>query len=311
MPKPLIKRHPFPLLTITWSPDGRRIASAGISHEVWIWDATSGRTLTILHQPAPGVQMVAWSPDGTRLAAAGEDGVISLWDTATGELLLKYGLHRKRVSVLAWSPDGMLIASSSEDTALQIWKAATGERVFFRRHGYYKDFGDEDANALAWAPDGKYLAFEGSPLVLTIWDVRSAEIVDWQWDEDHILFTDTLVYQFRGHRLLCNRNGGPLAFFKGQRVLSGSHARIAHAITCSPDGKYLALQHWHEDTINVERTKWEREIVFRYAGHTQPVTALDWSPDGRRIASASQDRTVHIWRPELAGQPLASTPHST
>lgn len=45
--------------------------------------------------------------------------------------------------------------------------------------------------------------------------------------------------------------------------------------------------------------------------HPFPLLTITWSPDGRRIASASQDRTVHIWRPELAGQPLASTPHST
>lgn len=306
MHKPLIKRHPFPLLTVAWSPDGTRMASAGISREVWIWDATSGRTYTILRQHAVGVGMVAWSPDGTRLAAGGEDGVISLWDTATGRLLLSYGLHHQRVTVLAWSPDGTLIASSSEDCALQIWKAATGERVFLRRHGYYRYAGYE-AHTLAWSPDGKYLAYGSWLPALSLWNVEQGELVYWLWDEDHILFSSTLTFSFRGHRLLCNRNGGPLAFFKGQRVLSGSHARIAHAITCSPDGKYLALQHWHEDTISVERARWERVVVSRYAGHTQSVTALEWSPDGSRIASASQDRTVHLWQPDLADQPLAST----
>jgi serine/threonine protein kinase len=36
-------------------------------------------------------------------------------------------------------------------------------------------------------------------------------------------------------------------------------------------------------------------VFVTYHGHLLPVYAIAWSPDGKRIASASQDGTVHVW----------------
>jgi WD40 repeat protein len=33
-----------------------------------------------------------------------------------------------------------------------------------------------------------------------------------------------------------------------------------------------------------------------YRGHRGWVDAIDWSPDGTRIASGSDDHTVQVWR---------------
>ena len=153
----IIKRHPFHIWTIAWSPDGAQVASAGNSREVWLWEATTGRVRLILRHNMSGVHALAWSPDGHCLASGGSDGTISLWDTATGKAMLTYTLHRRSVGVLAWSPNGEQIASGSEDSFLQIWKAASGERIFCSRHGLYQDVSDEP-DTLAWSPDGKYLA---------------------------------------------------------------------------------------------------------------------------------------------------------
>ncbi len=43
----------------------------------------------------------------------------------------------------------------------------------------------------------------------------------------------------------------------------------------------------------VEREK--RTAPADYSGHTAPVRAVEWSPDGTRLASASQDGTVLVW----------------
>lgn len=294
----IIKRHPFHIWTIAWSPDGVQIASAGNSREVWLWEAMTGRVRLILRHNMSGVHAIAWSPDGHCLATGGSDGTISLWDTATGKTMLTYTLHRRSVGVLAWSPNGEQIASGSEDSFLQIWKAASGERVFFSRHGLYQNVSDEP-DALAWSPDGKYLAAGGWFLILYLWDLTTGELVEWMWDEDHILFSDTLVWRFHGQRVLCTYNGTPFAFFKGDRLFAHSHARVeGEAIGAAPDGRYVAVPGDLDHTIHIQKGSWRnREILFTYSGHRQKITAIDWSPDGRRIASASADKTVHIWQP--------------
>ncbi len=35
--------------------------------------------------------------------------------------------------------------------------------------------------------------------------------------------------------------------------------------------------------------------LYTYRGHSHSVDAVAWSPDGKRIASASVDRTVQVW----------------
>lgn len=302
-----LKRHPFAVWTLAWSPDSAQIASAGQSREVWLWDASTLRTRLIVRMHTPGVHALAWSPDGTELAIGGQDGSISLWQTQTGAHLLTYALHRQAVSVLAWSPDGSQIASSSAESFLQIWKATTGERVFARRYGYERDV-DHEVHALAWSPDGRYLAAGSWFMVLTLWEVRTGELVDWQWDEDHVLFADSLAWPTHGQRLLCTYSGAPLAFFKGERLFAHSHARTTEAITASPDGKYVALPRERDQAIRISQARWQGEVIFLYGGHRQRVTALDWSPDGKTIASASSDRTVHLWEPNLsAPQPPRPT----
>lgn len=294
----IIKKHPFPVWTLAWSPDSIQVASAGNSREVWLWDASTGRVRLIVRHSAPAVRALAWSPDGQCLAAGGNDGTIFLWDTSTGKAMLTYGLHRRPVSVLAWSPDGSQIgSSSSDDSLLQIWNTASGERVFHYRHGFYKE--KDITYALAWSPDSKYLAIGGWFLRLYLWDITTGKLVGWSWDEDHIAFGDTLVWTTHGYRILCDYYGTPLAFFKGEHIFAYSHARIEEEpVAAAPDGRYLAVSGYREHFIHIQTAMWRnRERIFTYSGHQRNITALDWSPDGKHIASASADKVVHIWQP--------------
>ena len=51
-------------------------------------------------------------------------------------------------------------------------------------------------------------------------------------------------------------------------------------------GKMRELQVWNAST---------GENSLTYRGHSNIVFGLAWSPDGKRIASASQDTTVKVW----------------
>ena len=68
---------------VAFSPDGQRLASAGLDQTVRIWDNATGKELSALKGHAGWVARVAFSPDGQRLASANRDGSIHLWETAS------------------------------------------------------------------------------------------------------------------------------------------------------------------------------------------------------------------------------------
>jgi WD40 repeat protein len=61
----------------------------------------------------------------------------------------------------------------------------------------------------------------------------------------------------------------------------------------SPDDKYIATAET-DNTVLVTEHETGRE--FRFHGHTAPVYAIEWSPEGTRIASVSNDGTIRVWK---------------
>jgi WD40 repeat protein len=71
---------------VDWSPDGKRIAMAGLTPEIRVWNAASGELslppLRLGNQP---LQTVMWSLDGRFLVARSDENLVRVWDAATGE----------------------------------------------------------------------------------------------------------------------------------------------------------------------------------------------------------------------------------
>jgi len=138
---------------LAYSPDGKRLASAGSDRTVKIWDAFTGREILSLPGHFSYVVAVAYSPDGKRLASASADHVVKVWDAHTGQLV--FSLPRTGGPV-AYSPDGKRLATRSWDSRPQIREAHTGrlERTLPKQR-----MGD---TGVAFSRDGTRLATAAS-----------------------------------------------------------------------------------------------------------------------------------------------------
>ena len=68
-----------------FSPDGTRIVTASGDKTARIWDAATGKEITVLRGHENEVTSAAFSPDGTRIVTASEDKTARIWDAATGK----------------------------------------------------------------------------------------------------------------------------------------------------------------------------------------------------------------------------------
>ncbi len=170
--QPVFAKHPKGAVSsVTYSPDGGRIASASAEGSIAIWNAETAEKIISFDVKASIFLPLSFSPDGTRLAIGGstrlakEPGYRStggtVWDAATGKKLFTLAEgHNQVVRDIAYSPDGTRLATASPD-ALQMWNANTGEKLFDLKGG--------GGLCIGFSPDGSRFA-TGSSGGVRIWD---------------------------------------------------------------------------------------------------------------------------------------------
>ncbi|RKU05486.1 hypothetical protein C6501_19725 [Candidatus Poribacteria bacterium] len=164
--------YKFTILSVTFSPDGRTLASGGghkrsgnaiqntISENniVSLWKIRIGELypigerLATFTEHTDWVSAVAFSPDGTTLASGSQDKTIQLWDINTRSHLKTLTGHEDGVTAVVYSPDGSTLVSGSQDGTIRLWHAHTGDLMLPPIEGAGQ------VTSLAYSPDGNLLA---------------------------------------------------------------------------------------------------------------------------------------------------------
>ena len=292
----LVLHHDAQIWSVTYSPDGRRIATASQDKTAKIWDATTGQLLLTLTGHADSVNGIVYSPDGKRIATTSDDHTAKVWDASTGEELLTFSNHTAWVARLAFSPDGKRLVTTSGDMTARVWDAGTGEELLKLSGGGAVLFD------VAFSPDGKRIATSGQDGNVRVWDSASGEElltlpVEGGTDMRGIAFSPD------GTRVALASDGNyPVTMWDAStgEVLLETHLGHSHTddfpvdIAFSPDGRLAATAGGDEPSAKV----WDPitgEVLYTLSGHTSGIAGVAFSPDGTRLATASWDGTARVW----------------
>ncbi len=80
-----ISANPSSVRLVTFSPNGKVLASCGKDGTVHLWDVAKAKKVRVLKGHADLVRAVAFSPDGKYLASGCKDGSLKLWNAWSGE----------------------------------------------------------------------------------------------------------------------------------------------------------------------------------------------------------------------------------
>jgi len=283
--------HEFGATALAFSPDGALLVSGGYRGEIFIWQVEPPRFANALRQHTDTVRALAYVTR-ERLVSFGDDGLVLVWDLGAGAPMARV----QAGAVTALAADAGTVFTGHRDGQLRSWRYPSlqplntvpidGEIIALDRRG----------ELLAVATAGGRVALFNSAL-------------DWQRDlqtsgpaaRDLRISPDgRLLVAGTWFRLLVwDVASGDL------RSAGNEHQGLLTSVDVSPDGRSLvslgrytdsAIRVWDRDTLAVQR---------RYQAHELCGAMIRFSPDGRHMASASDDESVRLY--DLARPPTGAS----
>lgn len=265
---------------------GTVLAAGTVEGVVRLWRTADGKPFGRWQADADSITGLAFVHDDQWLATAGYDGVLTVW-TVTGRRLRRIKTPAP-VTALAADPSRSVVVTGHRDGQVRIWSVARLQpRARYPLHA-------GSVRALAVDAGGGRIAAAtagGRTVVLSrnggVRDLARAPGSVW-----------SLAFSPDGAVLM---GGGWFHLYRWDlrtgnvRTLATPHRGMIRALDYSPDGRSLATISRQTDSAVYLLDPLTGRVQYRFRSHDLCGADVRFSPDGRYVASTSDDATVQVW----------------
>jgi WD40 repeat protein len=308
---------------VAFSPDNKRAVSGSADKTVRVWDLKTGKELACYKGHTGEILQVAFSADGRRVLSAGADKTVHLWDEDAKKEAQKFEGHTDKITSIAISADGRRLISGSLDKTVRVWDLETGREISCLK-GHTLGVLAVDLSA-----DGMVAISGGQDKTVRVWDVKSGKELGRHADHkgwvycvacgaldkssavllssgaDGLILAKSVVFEFamgkdgpeydKASFPWMEKQDGrtgtvyAIAFFREiGRFVTGSDDRTVRIWSCDPKKLFRG------ETVEGGFPSAIREIK-RFPTQAEPVRCVAVSPDGLKILSGGEDKTVRLW----------------
>jgi len=271
-----------------FSPDGTKIAASVHNRNnpmtAQIWDAATGEELHRLAVPGVSVYRGAFSPDSKRIVKRIADNTAIIWDTESGDALHILRGHTEVIDYISFSPDGKKVVTASTGYtenehsiclvgSVRIWDVESGKEL---RNFTFADYvGDA-----TFSPGGKKIATIVGMEIIGLERNFIARIFDIESGSANF---------GRELRTLAGAEDFVMFSLDGTKIITGGEGHTA-VVWDAESGKELQRLQGNPDS---------RADVGNYfvslVSYDPKVSSATFSPDGKRVVTASNDGSLRIW----------------
>lgn len=309
--------HTESVKSVAFSEDGTELTTVAFNGIANVWDLkTKHELVSFIDGHCDSTAGAVLSSDASYFARKGNKGFIvfktrsighrsifpgstplQLWKVTTGEEIPGPWLHTGNTNAFTFSPDNNMFVASTRSGSIIGWHRNTGVELFQFKTGA------PHSRKLTFSPNGQFLATNGTSVKTQVWHITTQHELTLPNMEKHsvlVFSPDNMTLALGTEKTIVLWNMTPTGIQEQSRIIHKNLGFIGQLIF-SPEGKILLntqmqlFDDWGGIGFIIKLWDTNGNDLQTLSGHTDYITNLVFSPDGKTLASSSDDGTVLLW----------------